>query len=37
MEVYRADLACFARPLEPGQYTTDQDLPDIVRSVDIEV
>jgi Cupin domain len=37
VEVYRADLPWCAPPPRPGQYTTDQELAEIIGSVDIEV
>jgi hypothetical protein len=37
VEVYRADLPWSAPPPRPGQYTTDQELAEIIGSVDIEV
>jgi quercetin dioxygenase-like cupin family protein len=37
VEVYRADLPWCAPPPQPGQYTTDQELAEIIGSVDIEV
>jgi quercetin dioxygenase-like cupin family protein len=37
VEVYRADLPWCAPPPQPGQYTTDAELAEIIRSVDIEV
>jgi hypothetical protein len=37
VEVYRADLPWCAPPPEPGQYTTDAELAEIIGSVDIEV
>ena len=36
-EVYRADLPWCAPPPRPGQYTTDEALQEIIRSVDIQV
>ncbi len=37
VEVYRADLPWCAPPPQPGQYTTDEKLAEILGSVDIEV
>jgi hypothetical protein len=37
VEVYRADLPWCAPPPRPGQYTTDEALQEIIRSVDIQV
>src|SRR5215208_5312791 len=37
VEVYRADLPWCAPPPQPGQYTTDEALQEIIRSVDIQV
>jgi hypothetical protein len=37
VEVYRADLPWCAPPPRPGQYTTDEALQQIIRSVDIQV
>jgi hypothetical protein len=37
VEVYRADLPWCAPPPQPGQYTTDEQVQQIIRSVDIEV
>ena len=37
VEVYRADLPWCAPPPKSGQYTTDQELAEIIGSVDIEV
>ena len=37
VEVCRADLPWCAPPPRPGQYTTDEALQEIIRSVDIQV
>jgi hypothetical protein len=37
VEVYRADLPWCAPPPQPGQYTTDAQLAEIIGSVDFEV
>ena len=37
VEVYRADLPWCAPPPQPGRYTTDEELQEIIGSVDIEV
>jgi cupin domain len=37
VEVYRADLPWCAPPPQPGRYTTDEELAEIIGSVDIEV
>jgi Cupin domain len=37
VEVYRADLPWCAPPPQPGQYTTDAELAEIIGAVDIQV
>ncbi len=37
VEVYRADLPWCAPPPQPGQYTTDEALAEIIGSVDVQV
>jgi mannose-6-phosphate isomerase-like protein (cupin superfamily) len=37
VEVYRADLPWSAPPPQPGRYTTDAELAEIIGSVDLEV
>jgi hypothetical protein len=37
VEVYRADLPWCAPPPQPGRYTSDEELAEIIGSVDLEV
>jgi hypothetical protein len=37
VEVYRSDLPWSAPPPQPGRHTSDEELAEILRSVDLEV